>query len=116
LETKQAAAAQRLTQSRHQISVERCADVLEETSYDAERELALTNLSRDSDVMRDVRAALQRVEGGTFGVCLSCADAIGLKRLEAVPWSPFCVRCQEAADQDDAETPELLSEVHTDAA
>ena len=116
LETEQAAAARRLNQRRYQISADKCSDHPEETCYNGEHELAFANLSRDSDLMRDIQAALHRIECGTFGVCLSCGDTIGPKRLAAVPWSPLCIRCQEAADGADADTPNFLRGVQASAA
>lgn len=38
-----------------------------------------------------IRAALQRVEEGTYGVCVTCGDDIDPRRLKAIPWTAFCV-------------------------
>jgi DnaK suppressor protein len=65
----------------------------------ADRELAIRNLDRDSILLRNVRAALRRIKDGTFGVCAHCEEDISPKRLAAVPWAQFCIRCQEAADR-----------------
>jgi DnaK suppressor protein len=40
-------------------------------------------------------AALLRIEHGTFGDCAQCGQEIGAKRLEAVPWTRFCITCQD---------------------
>ncbi len=66
--------------------------------YATERELAIRNLDRDSSQLRNVRAALLRIEEGSSGVCMHCEDDISPKRLAAVPWAAFCIRCQEIAD------------------
>lgn len=116
LEDERAVTARRLTQSRREISVERSADALEETCSNLDRELAFTNLSRDSDALREIRGALDRIDDGTFGTCVSCGDEIGSKRLAAVPWSPLCIHCQEAVDRNDADTLEPLREVRANAA
>jgi DnaK suppressor protein len=65
----------------------------------AERELAIRNLDRESNLLRNVRAALRRIDEGTFGVCLHCEEDISPKRLAAVPWTAFCIQCQEIADR-----------------
>jgi len=65
----------------------------------AERELAIRNLDRESNLLRNVRAALRRIDEGSFGVCLHCEEDISPKRLAAVPWTPFCIGCQEIADR-----------------
>jgi DnaK suppressor protein len=44
--------------------------------------------------------ALRRVRNCTFGICVSCGDDIRLARLEAIPWTQYCRRCQERLEQD----------------
>lgn len=116
LEEVQAATTLRLAQSRQQISMEHSADALEETCLNLDRDLGFANLSLDSDMLGQIRAALLRVEDGTFGICVSCGDEILLKRLTAVPWSPLCIQCQRVADRHDACRAELFREVHANAA
>jgi DnaK suppressor protein len=41
-----------------------------------------------------VRAALARIEAGTFGDCESCGQPISSERLSAIPYAVFCVKCQ----------------------
>ena len=89
---------QQLIRKREGIVIEKSADTLDEMRHAAERELALRMLDRDSSLIRYVRAALRRIEENTFGVCLHCENDISPKRLFAVPWSPFCIECQEMAD------------------
>jgi len=45
--------------------------------------------------LRLVEEALDRVQSGDYGVCLSCEQPIPPKRLQAVPWARYCVQCQE---------------------
>lgn len=45
--------------------------------------------------------ALRRIDEAGVGSCLHCGDEISPKRLDAVPWTPFCLRCPEAADLGD---------------
>ncbi|MEZ5398091.1 MAG: TraR/DksA C4-type zinc finger protein [Bryobacteraceae bacterium] len=47
--------------------------------------------------LRDVEEALQRIAGGTFGVCQGCGRRIPRRRLSAVPWTAFCFECQSTA-------------------
>jgi DnaK suppressor protein len=53
----------------------------------------------DSQVLREVQAALKRVDEGQFGICQECGEPISPKRLEALPWARYCVRCQEMSSQ-----------------
>ena len=85
-------------------------DGLEEACNAGQRELAIRNLEYMSGLLEDVQAALRRIEDGTYGICLHCEGDIGRKRLEAVPWAAFCIRCQEAADRLCAEAPDQEAE------
>ena len=42
-----------------------------------------------------VEEALDRLDAGDYGVCLSCDEPIADKRLRALPWARYCVVCQE---------------------
>ena len=49
-------------------------------------------------------ASLARMADGSYGICLHCEEEIKPKRLDAVPWTKYCIRCQEAADRNEFET------------
>jgi DnaK suppressor protein len=90
--------------NREDIAIEKTPDALDEVQLAGERELAIRNLDRESNLLRQVRSALARMSDGSYGICLHCEEEIKLKRLEAVPWTKFCIRCQEAADRHDFES------------
>ena len=98
LEAKQAELEQ-VIRNREAITIEKSPDALDEVQHAAERELAIRNLDRESSLLRNVRGALRRIDEGTFGVCLHCEEDISPKRLNAVPWTAFCIQCQEQADR-----------------
>jgi DnaK suppressor protein len=56
-------------------------------------------LARAELKLKHVIAALQRLEQGNYGLCLSCGQAIQPGRLEALPHTELCVRCKEAREQ-----------------
>lgn len=60
-------------------------EMLESLSIAAEKELAY------------LKAAMGRIEDGTFGTCLQCNDPISEARLEAVPYAPLCKTCATEA-------------------
>jgi DnaK suppressor protein len=109
LESKQAELVQ-LIRNRDGITIEKSADALDEVQNATERELAIRSLDRDSNLLRKVRGALGRIDEGSFGVCLHCEDDISPKRLAAVPWTTFCIQCQEIADHTQCDNPENLEE------
>jgi DnaK suppressor protein len=94
-----AAELERFSQHREEITVEKSADQLDEIQAASQRALAICNLDRDFNQLRNVRAALRRIEEGSFGTCQECDQDIHPKRLAAVPWAPFCIRCQEVLDR-----------------
>jgi DnaK suppressor protein len=115
LAAKQAELEQ-LVRNRDGITIEKSPDALDEVQHAAERELAIRNLDRESNLLRNVRAALRRIDEGSFGVCLHCEEDINPKRLNAVPWTAFCIQCQEMADRQMAEGTENFDELLVNAA
>ena len=87
------------TRNRDGITVERSADQLDEIQAASQCALAVCSLDREFNQLRDARAALHRIQEGNFGICQECEEEIHPKRLAAVPWATFCIRCQEAADR-----------------
>jgi DnaK suppressor protein len=83
---------------RSSITFEKTADVLDEAQLTGERELVVRNLHYDSDLLGDIRDALGRITRGAYGVCLSCEEEINPKRLAALPWAAYCVRCQASEE------------------
>src|SRR5215510_3490016 len=62
----------------------------------------------DTAILAQVRAALRRIEDGTYGKCLVDGRPIDEKRLESVPWTPYCLKHQlELEEQARTRTPTL---------
>ena len=57
--------------------------------------LFLNRNSLEKSLLREVEEALLRVREGVYGICQECEEPISPKRLQALPWAKFCVRCQE---------------------
>ena len=53
--------------------------------------------------LRQVEAALGRLDLKEYGICGRCGASISPKRLEAVPWARYCVDCQDSTDTGKAE-------------
>jgi RNA polymerase-binding protein DksA len=58
-----------------------------------QQETAVSVLENQEQLLEETEAALQRIEDGTFGKCQECGNDIGSQRLDAVPYTPFCVDC-----------------------
>jgi DnaK suppressor protein len=83
---------------RDTIAIEHTADPLDTTQRALEREMVTRGLDRNTTLVREIRAAIHRIEQGGYGVCLKCEEPISDKRLAAVPWAPLCIHCQQRAD------------------
>src|SRR5271166_566161 len=101
--------------NREDIAIEKTPDAIDEVQLAGERELAIRNLDRESNLLRHVRGALARMADGSYGICMHCDEEIKVKRLDAVPWTKYCIRCQEAADRHEFES-ESLEELLANAA
>src|SRR5690349_18158115 len=71
LESKQTE-LETLIRNRDGISIERSADAFDEIQHAALRELAIQNLDRETNLLRNVREALDRIGEETYGVCQRC--------------------------------------------
>lgn len=98
LRTRAAELSQTLSR-REEITVEAAADAMDQTLLAAEREIEIENLHRGYRMLRQIHAALGRINKGSYGQCLKCDAEILPNRLQAVPWAAFCVGCQDSVDQ-----------------
>jgi len=87
------------TGDREEILIEPAAEEFDRLQQQLNREVAIRNLDRESALLKQVQAALNRIEDESFGVCLRCDEEIPERRLRAVPWAAYCVPCQEIIDR-----------------
>ncbi|MGC1650051.1 MAG: TraR/DksA family transcriptional regulator [Candidatus Sulfotelmatobacter sp.] len=59
----------------------------------------LQRRNQGQHLLRATDSALGRVRAGTYGKCLSCGKQIDGRRLAAVPWTPYCIPCEEAFER-----------------
>jgi DnaK suppressor protein len=55
--------------------------------------------SGDRYILQLISEALSRIEDKSYGTCVNCQSIIGLKRLEAVPWTRLCIECQNLLEK-----------------
>lgn len=67
------------------------------SAYSKELNFSLSDTERNLLVQID--EALTRMRDGKYAVCTNCGATIGEKRLQAVPWTPFCIDCQELQEK-----------------
>lgn len=80
-------------------------DVADQAVLSYQKELLFTQGTNGHNQLSQVRLALERLDEGTFGDCMRCGSEIGAKRLEALPWTPYCITCQEKIENGEIEDP-----------
>jgi len=85
--------------SKDQIAIERNAELLDEIQRTSDREIAMASMTIDWRTSSLVSEALKRIETGEYGICSECEEPISERRLNAIPWAKFCIKCQEEADK-----------------
>jgi DnaK suppressor protein len=81
------------------------ADVADRAASSYNKEFLFHQSNNDRQLLQMVDGALSRIREGTFGQCISCGEEINAKRLEAVPWTRFCIECQEKMEKGQLEVP-----------
>ncbi|HEX5011949.1 MAG TPA: TraR/DksA C4-type zinc finger protein [Planctomycetota bacterium] len=74
-------------------------DVADHGSDAFERNMTLGLMENEARTLHQIEDALEQMEGGRYGVCILCGQAIPLARLEALPFATTCVPCQEKAER-----------------
>ena len=64
-----------------------------------DREVDYSLEENSSHVLREIEAALVRIDNGSFGTCVSCGKPIGEERLEAMPYATKCIECKRLEAQ-----------------
>ena len=67
------------------------------SAYSKELNFSLSDGERNLLVL--IEEAFTRLDNSTFGTCTNCGATIGEKRLSAVPWTPYCIDCQELQEK-----------------
>lgn len=74
-------------------------DIVDRANMAYNRELNFSLSDSERQQLRRVEEALQRMDEGTYGVCLHSGKPIGLERLKVVPWAEYRVEYQELAEK-----------------
>jgi len=74
-------------------------DIADRASSSYTKEFLFHQSSNERQTLQMVESALSRIREGTFGECINCGNEINPKRLEAVPWTRYCIECQEKLEQ-----------------
>ena len=58
-----------------------------------EQDNTLRLMDNEGEVLDEIEAALERIEDGVYGSCVECSGRIPKMRLNAIPYTPYCVKC-----------------------
>lgn len=77
-------------------------DPTDRATLESDRNFMLRIRDRERKLILKIKEAIQRIEDGSFGLCESCGDEIGVDRLKARPVTTLCIECkrkQEAVER-----------------
>lgn len=86
-----------------QAVAEETLDVADQAVFSYQKEMIFSQGTEGHSQLSRVRLALERLNEGSFGECMQCGRPIGGKRLEALPWTPYCIDCQEKVENGELE-------------
>jgi len=84
----------RMEQEVRSLDADTTQDSADRSVMSLSKESLFERSSERRTVLRLIEAALKRIADGSFGTCIGCGDEIQRRRLEALPWTQFCLRCQ----------------------
>ena len=86
-------------QRRDGLAVERMPDETDLIQATIVNETEIANLNRAHQLRSRVRAALERLDEGSYGQCESCDGDISTARLKALPWASRCLSCEQEQER-----------------
>jgi DnaK suppressor protein len=89
----------RIEQDGRSVDEDTTQDLVDKAASSYTKEFLFSQSNTDRGILMQVTEALERLEQGAYGECLSCGEEIQQKRLEAVPWARHCIPCQEKQEQ-----------------
>lgn len=89
-----------LEQETRSLDVDSAQDSADQCVSSISKEQLFQQSSQRRTSLRLIEAALRRIDDGTFGECAGCSGEIPTRRLQALPWTQFCLRCQEAIERE----------------
>jgi DnaK suppressor protein len=79
-----------------------CSDFLDRACMESDADFSFRLKERESRLMKKIKAALEKLEDGDFGMCEECGKEISEERLKVRPMAVLCIKCkkkQEAAEK-----------------
>lgn len=80
---------------KEQAQVEIVSEEAELASTDLSNNISIHLVERDRSSLIMIEKALARIDDGTYGQCECCGESIGARRIQARPFTTFCIGCME---------------------
>jgi DnaK suppressor protein len=90
----------RVESEKHSLDLDSAKDSADRCVTSLSNESLFERSSQRRTILRLIDAVLRRIAEGSFGVCVTCGEVIQDRRLEALPWTQFCLRCQEVIEEE----------------
>jgi RNA polymerase-binding transcription factor len=74
-------------------------DLADKAANSYTKEFLFGQTHNDRAMLQLIDDALRRIKNESFGQCISCEQELQQKRLEAVPWTRYCIACQEKQER-----------------
>jgi RNA polymerase-binding transcription factor DksA len=58
-----------------------------------EQDNTLLLMHNEEETLNQIESALERIDNGTYGFCTECGSRIPKARINALPYTPYCVKC-----------------------
>jgi DnaK suppressor protein len=70
-------------------------DEIDSANIDNEKEIYFGLAANDKTTLNNINDALDKIEKNIYSYCENCNSDISIKRLEAIPWARYCIKCQK---------------------
>jgi DnaK suppressor protein len=89
------------------------ADINDQATLESERSFELRIKDRERKLIGKVQDALRKIGDGSYGICESCGEPIGVKRLLARPVTSFCINCKSEMEAEERREESMLQSEST---
>jgi DnaK suppressor protein len=86
-------------QDGREADVANAQDIADRAANSYTKEFLFHQSNSERQMLQLIEGALNRMREGIFGECVNCGNEINPKRLEAVPWTRYCIDCQEKLEK-----------------
>jgi len=76
-------------------------DLSDLASIESDRNFSIRIKERERRLLKKINLALEQIKNGSFGICESCGEEIGKKRLLARPVATLCIQCKTEAEREE---------------